>query len=109
MLSSGVPWGLGPVEARSQERSSPRAVRSGATTSWADEQQPGSTNQLATKNESHLAALRVGVMRITSACGSGEWARSGGGSLLSTVWWAVSTRGAEPLLTCRIRARIEAS
>ena len=73
------------------------------------EQQPGNTNQLATKNESHLAAPRVGVMRITSACGSGEWARAGDGSLLSTVSWAGSTRGAEPLLTYRISARIEAS
>jgi hypothetical protein len=52
---------------------------------------------------------RVGVVRITSACGSGEWARSGGGSLLSTVSQAGSTRGAESLLTYRISARIEAS
>ena len=76
---------------------------------WADKQLPGNTNQLATKNESYLAAPRVGVMRITSACGSGEWIRSGGGALLSKVSWAGSTRGAEPLLTHRISARIEAS
>lgn len=66
-------------------------------------------HQLVTKNESHLAVPRVGVMRITSACGSGEWARAGGGGLLSTVSWAGSTRGAEPLLTYRSSARIEAS
>ena len=67
------------------------------------------SSQLATKNESHLAAARVGAMCNTWACDSGERTRSSGGALLSSVSLACQLAAPKPLLTHRISARIEAS
>ena len=43
------------------------------------------SHQLVTKNESHLAVQRVGVMRITSACGSGGRRRAAVDGLVGRV------------------------
>jgi len=59
---------------------------------WTDRRNDkyGSTR---TKNRSHLAAPRIGVIYITSASGPREWALSGGGALLNGVGTAVARRG----------------
>ena len=57
------------------------------------------SGSFAHRDHAHHIGLRL----------SGEWTRSGGGVLSSKASWAGSTRGAEPLLTNRISARIEAS